>query len=157
MNTRQREGVLDMNVMWIPVISIAGGIAMIIILALAGARTRQHNAELRAQVQMKLIDRFGSANEFIDFIQSPEGKQFLGDAPRVARTKFLGGLRVGIVLGTIGVAFLLLAFIEDRDWYIPAFIMLGIGGGFFLASFFSMKIAHQMENAPDPERSIVGP
>ena len=86
-----------MSVFWIPVISIIGGIAMIIIISLAGAQTRQRRAELRAQVQMKLIDRFGSADEFVQFVKSNEGKEFLGDAPQVARSSGVRGIRTGII------------------------------------------------------------
>ena len=134
-----------MSVFWIPVISIIGGIAMIIIISLAGAQTRQRRAELRAQVQMKLIDRFGSADEFVQFVKSNEGKEFLGDAPQVARSSGVRGIRTGIILGFIGASFAVLGGIADHDWFVPAFILLGLGLGFFVSAMVSMKLARDME------------
>ena len=135
-----------MNVFWIPVVAIIGGIGMVIAIVYAGAATRQHKAKLRAEVQMKLIDRFGSAAEFIQFVQSDEGKRFLGDPPTVARSNYVGGIRNGIMLGCIGLGFAVIGVAQhDTGWLVPAFILLGVGGGFFASSMVSMKLARQME------------
>jgi len=135
-----------MSVFWIPVISIAGGIAMIIVMSLAATRTRQHQAELKANVQMKLIERFGSADDFLKFVRTDEGKQFLGDAPKIAKRGMVGGVRVGIIMTSIGLAFVGLAFINDRDWFVPAFILLGLGLGFFISALVSMRMAKKLED-----------
>ena len=138
-----------MSVFWIPVISVIGGIALVMVLVVAGAATRQKQAQLKAEVQMKLIERFGTANEFVTFVQSPEGKQFLGNGASVARRGGVTGIRSGIILGFIGLAFTLCAFIEhDRGWFIPGFILLGLGAGFFVSAMFSMKLARDMERPP---------
>lgn len=135
-----------MDAMWIPVIGIAGSFAVVIAIVYLSAMTRQQRTRARADVQMKLIERFGTANEFVSFVQSPEGKQFLGDAPATARKSGVAGIRSGIILAFIGLAFLLVAFTDhDKDWFIPAFIMLGLGGGFFVSAMFSMKLARDME------------
>jgi hypothetical protein len=131
-----------MSVYWIPVIAIAGTIAMVIVIALAGARTKQRQHQLQADVQMRLIDRFGNADEFVRFIKSDEGKSFLGDVPKAARRAVLGGLRSGTILSFLGLAFFLCAWVEhDRDWFIPAFILLGLGIGFLVSALLSAKIA----------------
>lgn len=134
-----------MSVFWIPVIAITGGIAMVIVVTLAGMQTRQRQAELRADVQMKLIDRFGTADEFVQFIKSQEGKQFLGDAPQKARSAGVSGIRGGIILAFVGASFAVLGGINDRDWFVPAFILLGLGLGFFVSAIFSMKVARDLE------------
>ncbi len=139
-----------MSFVWIPVISIIGGIGLVIVMVVAGSAGRQRRAQLRAEVQMKLIDRFGTADEFVRFVQSDEGRRFLGDPPAVARKGYIGGIRWGIIMGFIGVAFALIAFTEhDRGFFIPAFILIGLGGGFFVSAMFSMKLAKQMEALPD--------
>lgn len=131
---------------WIPIVAIVGGIGMVIAIVAAGAMTKARKAQLRADVQMKLIDRFGSASEFIQFVQSEEGRRFLGDAPRVARASYIGGIRTGIILGCLGLAFVIIGVVDhDADWFVPAFILLGIGGGFFVSSMVSMKLARQLE------------
>lgn len=136
-----------MSVFWIPLIAIIGGFTMVVVITTVAAQTKQRRAQLRAEVQMKLIDRFGTANEFIQFIQSEEGRRFLGDAPRLARANYIGGIRTGIVLACIGFGFAVIGLVDhDTGWFIPAFILLGIGGGFFASSMVSMKIARQMES-----------
>lgn len=135
-----------MSVFWIPLIAIIGGIFMVVSIVSAGAKTRQRSAQLKADVQMKLIDRFGSAAEFINFVQSPEGKQFLGDAPRAARANFIGSIRIGIITAFIGLGFTIIGIVDhDSGWFIPAFILLGIGIGFFVSAIISMKLARQMD------------
>lgn len=140
-----------MSVFWIPVISVIGGIGLVIVLVVMGAATRQKQAQLKADVQMKLIERFGTASEFVNFVQSPEGKQFLGDGSTAARRGVASGVRSGIILGFIGLAFTFVAFVEhDRGWFIPGFILLGLGAGFFLSAMISMKLARDMERPPAP-------
>ena len=144
-----------MSIYWIPVLAIGGGIAMIIVMVSMGARVKERRAQLRADVQMKLIDRFGSASEFVQFVKSPEGKEFLGDAPRMARANYIGGIRNGIILGCIGLGFLFIAILQHDDgWYIPSFILLGLGIGFFVSSFLSMKLARQMESGQQSQQII---
>lgn len=135
-----------MTVLWIPVIAIIGGIGMIIVIVWMGAQTRQRQAQHRADVQMKLIDRFASASEFVDFVKSEDGRVFLGDAPKVARRGYIGGVSWGIILAFLGFAFVGGAIAEhDSDFLIPAFILIGLGVGFFAAALVSMRIAREME------------
>jgi hypothetical protein len=139
-------GAFAMNIYWIPMVAIVGGISMVVLIVQAGAATRQRQAQLRAEVQMKLIDRFGTANEFVSFVKSEEGREFLGDAPRVARRGFIGGIRWGIVMAFLGVAFLFCAWVDhDTDFFIPAFILIGLGGGYFASAIISMRLAREME------------
>lgn len=140
-----------MGIYWIPVVAIVGGIMMIIVIALAGSQTKQRQMQLRTDVQMKLIDRFGTADEFVRFIQSDEGRHFLGDAPKVTRNAAISGIRSGVVLSFIGVAFLFCAFTQrESDFFIPAFILLGLGLGFLVSAYLSMKLARDMDKNVRP-------
>lgn len=131
----------------IPVISIIGVFVAVVALAAMSAQTKQKLAQQRTEVQLKLIERFGSAPEFVTFVQSPEGKQFLGDAPRVVQTRAVAGIRTGIVLNFLGVAFMFLAWTQnERAFYIPAMILLGLGLGFVVSSLVSMKLGQQINN-----------
>ena len=137
-----------MNVFWIPVIAIAGSFFMVIAVVYLISASKQRMTRSRAEVQMKLIERFGNASEFVNFIQSPDGRHFLGDAPRVARNSFIGGIRSGIIMGFIGLGFVLISWTQhDRDFLIPAFILLGLGVGFFASSWISMKLAKDIDRS----------
>ncbi|MGZ7032776.1 MAG: hypothetical protein ACXVIJ_12490, partial [Thermoanaerobaculia bacterium] len=62
-----------MSLIWLPIIVISGAFVVAIVAITHLARTRQRRAELQAEVQTKLIDRFSSAPELVDFLRSPTG------------------------------------------------------------------------------------
>ena len=135
-----------MSGIWVAIVSVVGGIGMVTVMILAGAITRQKQARLKADVQLKLIDRFGSADEFIKFISSDEGRDFLGNPRSVAKRGMIGGIRWGIIMAFLGVAFFFCGVIDrDTDFYIPAFILVALGLGFFLSSMVSARLARQIE------------
>ena len=138
-----------MGVFWIPVVGIIATFSMIIAVVASSSRVRERQAEQRAQVQMKLIDRFGTANEFVDFVHSPEGKQFLAGTVTTQR-RATGAYTIAMVLGGLGAAFLVLTFAESRDFLIPAMILLGLAAGFFGAATLSSRIAREIDRTPAP-------
>lgn len=140
------KGRTNMHGYWIAIVAIVGFISMVIAIIYAAAQTKQKQAQLRADVQMKLIERFGTADDFVRFVKSDEGREFLGNGSTVARKGLLMGLRSGIILAFLGVAFLLSAFVErEGDFYVPAFILLALGAGFFISAVVSMRLAKEME------------
>jgi hypothetical protein len=137
-----------------------GSVAITVIVALLGfygtiayvagvvVRGRQRRTELAAEVQTKLIDRFGSAPELIDFLQSEAGERFVSgfhDAPRNAtREKIISGMRRGIVVSLLGLGLLAIFAADIRgNWgfLYPGCILLALGVGFFLSTFASMRLS----------------
>ena len=53
-----------MDAVWIPVIAISGSFIMVVAIVFLGSRAKERTARYRADVQMKMIERFGSAAEF---------------------------------------------------------------------------------------------
>jgi hypothetical protein len=134
-------------VMMIPIVSIIGSFTMIVAIVWFITRARQRTAQYRAEVQMKMIERFGSASEFTQFLDSPAGKQFLNEPRKTARDRALGGIRTGIILLFIGIGFAFAYFSErDPGWFIPAFIMIGLGVGFLISSAVSWKMAKEWDS-----------
>src|SRR5438874_10188897 len=118
---------------WIPIISIIGTSATVVFIVWLVTRARQRRAELRSEVQMKLIDKFGSSAEFVKFLESPSGQQFLEQPKRQTRERALGGLTGALICTFIGLAFLGCALIYgDPGFYVPAFILTRIGIAPFL-------------------------
>jgi len=113
------------------------------------SRARERSARYRADVQMKMIERFGSAAEFTQFLESPAGKQFLNDQPRrSARERAMGGIRTGIILTFIGLGFCVGYWAErDPGFFIPAFILIGLGLGFLISAVISWKMAAKWDSA----------
>lgn len=134
--------------MWIAIIATLSSSTMVVLIVFFVARSRQRRAELQAEVQTKLIDRFGSAPELVEFLQSPAGKQFVSGVQGVpgvlARERIMSGFTRSIVLSMLGAAFLALTFFYDNDFAVPAAILFSLGIGFFLATLVSYRLSAQL-------------
>ena len=121
-------------------------VAVVAVVVVASFRTRQKRAELQTQVQTKLIERFESAPELIDFLRSQTGQEFISgvrvqQAASVSR-RMLAGIRAAIFLAILGLGFLVLWPLTNEEGFIyPGVILLALGTGFFVSSMVSMKIS----------------
>ena len=70
---------MDVNVYWIPISLGLGFCAMMIAIFYFSSKSKSDRARYQAEVQARLIDKFGSGPEFITFLQSPQGRQFMGE------------------------------------------------------------------------------
>jgi hypothetical protein len=119
--------------------------------------------KLQTDVHGKLIDRFGSSQELLNYMGTEAGKRFLEAAPipvdfepqqRVpnAVARVLTPLQIGIVLVLLGVGFLVLRHAE-ADMRIPMlvlgtiFVMPGIG--FILSAGITWILAGRLGLIPD--------
>jgi hypothetical protein len=130
---------------WIQIVGTLASSAMVVLVVYFVTRGRQRRAEAQVQMQMKLIDRFGSAPELVSFLHSPAGRQFVtgvqGAPDVLTRERILGGFTRAVVLSTLGLAFLFLTFLYDKDWAVPASIVFSLGIGYFLATLISYKLS----------------
>jgi len=142
---------------WIPIIGMLTSTAMVVLIVYFIARSRQRRAELQAEVQTKLIDRFGSAPELIEFLQSPAGRQFVTGVQGVpgvlARERIMSGFTRSIVLSMLGAAFLALTFFYEKDFAVPAAILFSLGIGYFIATFVSWRLAAGMGDVFRPSQN----
>src|ERR1700737_243790 len=96
---------MDPFIYMIPITAIIGSFAMVIAVVWIGTRAKQRRAELRAEVQMKLIEKFGSSAEFVKFLESPAGQQFLEQPRRQTRERAIGGITGALICPFIGLGF----------------------------------------------------
>lgn len=140
-----------MEMEMIPIIGILSSSAMVVLIVYFVSRSRQRRAEVMAEVQTRLIDRFGTAPELIEFLQSPTGRQFVTgvqSAPAfLARERVVSGFSRAIILSSLGAAFLGLTFFYDHDFAVPAAIVFAVGIGYLLATIVSWRMIHKMENS----------
>ena len=138
---------MEANVFWIPIVAVGGSFVMVVAVVWIVMRARQRAAQYRAEVQMKMLDRFSSAAEFTQFLESPAGKQFLSEPRRSARDRAMGGIRGGIICLFIGAGFMVGYFAErDPGFFVPGFILAGIGIGLLVSSAISLKMAKQWDS-----------
>jgi hypothetical protein len=112
------------------------------------ARTKARQVELQSQVQTRLIDRFATAPELVDFLHSQEGKQFLGGVetlPRLqAGDRILRGVRTGIICTFLGLGFLGLCLSQEvgnEGFLIAGAILTAIGIGNFISTYVSIRLS----------------
>lgn len=133
---------------WIPIVSVISSSAMIVLIVYFVTRGRARRAEVQAEVQTRLIDRFGTAPELIQFLQSPAGRQFVtgvqSGSATLARERILSGFTRAIVLSMLGAAFLGLTFFYDDDFAVPAAILFSLGIGYLLATFVSWRLSRHL-------------
>jgi hypothetical protein len=135
---------------WIPIIGILASSTMVVLVVYFVTRSRQRRLEAQVEMQSRLIDRFGSAPELINFLHSSAGRQFISgvqSAPELlTRERILSGFTRAVVLSSLGIAFLGLTFLYDKDWAVPASIVFALGVGYFLATLISYKLSAKVRS-----------
>jgi hypothetical protein len=135
--------------------AILGSFAVAAFITYSVSRSRERRAQIQADVQAKLIERFGSATELVTFLQSPAGREFVSgvqSAPIIAtRERAINNFTRALVLTGLGTAFVILWQIghEGMGFAIPGFILLSIGLANLIAAIVSMRMARSMDTGAD--------
>ena len=115
--------------------------AFLLFLAAGFLRDR---ARRRSELQMRLMDRFGSAPELLAYLESDEGQR-LRDAITGRRfqapRQVLGVIQVGLVVTALGSGlFWASRRLADRDLMTSAAICISVGVGLRLAAVVSKQL-----------------
>jgi hypothetical protein len=134
----------------IPIVGILSSSAMVVLVVFFVTRSRLRRVEVQSEMQSRLIDRFGTASELVEFLHSPAGREFVAGvqtAPAIlTRERILSGLTRAIVLTALGCAFLGLTLMYDHDFAVPAAIILALGIGYLISTFASYKLSGKLMN-----------
>lgn len=137
---------------WIPIVGIVTSSAVVIWVVALVTKSRQRRIEAQVAMQSKLIERFGSAPELVEFLHSPAGRQFVAGvqmAPvALTQERIMGGFTRAIIMTALGSSFLALGVIVDEGWYIPACIVFALGVGYLLATFLSYRLSKTFREEP---------
>lgn len=126
-----------------------GSIAVTIIwLSSLSNRRREVEARSQAEVHNRLIEKFGTSKEFVDFMQTDGGKVFLRPLPvtnpAAPYRKILASISAGVILTMFGIALLVLhavGFDHDEEMLGGGIIILMIGIGFLVAAAISYRLS----------------
>jgi len=101
----------------------------------------------KSKLQSKVVEKFSSAQEFNDFLQSKEGDKFLNFLKfngRAPREKILSSLSRGVILSAFGLSLIVIGqiFAEEMK-YFNAFgiVIIALGVGFLVSTFISYKLS----------------
>ena len=132
----------------IPLIVGPASFAMITVIVIVAVKSKERRAQYQAEVQTKLIDRFGSAPELLAFLKTDEGRQFLGEIEsgpkRSARDRIIRGMGKSIVIGLLGTGFLIIGFLPatyNEFCIVVGFLLLFLGVGMLLSSLLALKLS----------------
>jgi len=108
------------------------------IIATTLRRRQQH------QMQQHVLDKFASAKDFAEFVQSDAGQKYVmsfADTTTSAYSSILNSIRIGIVFVFAGVG---MFFLNAAGWRI-GFIVLAIGAGFLVSAGISFLLARKLQ------------
>ena len=146
---------------WIPIIGILASSVTAVWIVAVITRSRQARVEAQVQMQSRLIDRFGSAPELVQFLQSPAGQQFVNGVSKAptyfARERIVSGFTRAIIMTALGVGFVVInVFLDDSGWLVPAAIVFSLGLGYLIATFVTYRFAakvNDIDSAPPAIRN----
>lgn len=104
---------------------------------------RYQTAKLQAGLQSKLLEKFGSGQELLAYVQSDAGKRFLESLTMEQRTPYgriLGAAQVSVILVLLSFAFLFLrgrVLGAEEGFLVFGAITLCLGLGFGLSAALS--------------------
>jgi hypothetical protein len=125
-----------------------GSFAMVAFIVWLGVHAKNRKAQLQTEVQTRLIDKFSNAPEFVDFLNSDTGKQFLTGIDKMpklmARDRIVGGVSRGVIMTLLGLAFIAIWIADSNIGFMyPGFILMGLGVGFFISTLISLKMSQR--------------
>lgn len=137
-----------MGVYWIPIVCSLGCYVMITWIVVAIVNGKTARAKAHAEVQARMVDRFGTAPEFVEFLHTTEGRAFMGAVEktqqRTALDRVVGGFSKAVVMACLGLGFIILYLVPDTRWegfIITGLILFTLGIGFLLAALLSLKLS----------------
>jgi hypothetical protein len=116
------------------------------VIVLAVSRARMRRLEIQAEMQSKLIDKFGSTGELASFLQSEVGQQFVNGVQTVGvrnvHDRAGSAVRSGIVLTALGLGFLALwPLTNSRGLVWPGVLLFVLGAAYFGGAYSMLRFA----------------
>jgi hypothetical protein len=137
---------------------LAAGTILWVVKTLAENRRSNRVTQAQNETMSKLLDRFGSNDELIAYLESPGGKRLLDAAGGSAEpgqralsapmNRIFWSVQVGLVATAVGVGMQFVSFHVPPEVYPPVFalgvVLLSIGVGFMLSAFVSYVLSRRL-------------
>jgi hypothetical protein len=134
----------------VPVLIPVGVLSVLgwIIRGVVHARKQEKVARIQADMQTRLIEKFGSPQELVAYLESPAGQRFVESATIERGNPYgriLGALQAGVILLLAGGAFLATRNLMGNDGE-TGFIFIGtmavaLGAGFLISATLAYKLS----------------
>jgi hypothetical protein len=134
----------------IPIILGVTFFVMVTLVVLIASSAKQRIALGRAELHSKMIDKFGSAPEFVEFVQSAAGREMLGLEKGAARVagyeRIIATFRRAVIVSSLGAGFLLCNIsdhVSNGFFVVVGCLLLSLGLGFAISAFVSLRLLRQ--------------
>ena len=133
---------------WIPIVAIvvgAGGFfASVVLIVWFAARTINHRAEMRAEQMNNLLDKFGTADDFITFAKSDAGAEIvraISGGARDESPQVLRSIRRGVISAALGIGAVIVgSVVNDLVWLgVIGALLLALGIGFLVSAYIARR------------------
>lgn len=126
-------------------------------------RRQRENAKTWAEVQGKLIDKFGSADEVVRYLESDASRDLLAGqsaTPASPHGRILDSVHFGLLVAAGGIGFLVAGAVSDRQvaevMRVVGTIGLVLGIGFIVSALASWTMMRSWGLLPKGESGEVG-
>ena len=116
----------------------------------ADSKKRHERLKAQSEVNGRLLDKFGSAREVIEFLQTPGGAQFVESVAAEREEPAAGILRSthrGIILAVVAAGCLALAWhyrYEENPLLVIGVVLLCLGIGFLISAAVSHRLTRTL-------------
>ncbi len=117
-------------------------------------RSTRRGIEAQTQIHTRMIDKFGSSEEFVRFLQTPDGKKYLEgftQSPAIhPADRILGALRAGVIIILLSIGFMVTSFLAGYSYptqeppFLIGVIGFFLGAGFVVSALLSQRLSKTM-------------
>ena len=140
-----------MDEVMIPIVLFIGFFATMSFISHNRSKRSAVATAARAEVYNRMIDKFGSAKEFTDFLQTAEGRSFIEELGRDRGPvsgpydKILWSIKAGVLSTLVGLTLVLLSMTmfdtTEEGVMIPGAILTALGAGFIISAVISQRLS----------------
>jgi hypothetical protein len=131
---------MEHNVMAVATLIPLGAFAMVVLIVWMVHLAKRNRLREQAELQRHFLDKFGSGQELTQFLETPQGQNFLKDLQMGngggSKDRIIRSVKSGILLIALGCGFLALLRVEG-DLIYAAVILLALGVGFLISAAVS--------------------
>ena len=113
------------------------------------SRRRQERGRAQFDLQRRMLEKFGTASEFVAFLESDSGRKFLQAVSSETQTqasRIFGSIQKGAIFTLIGVVGFCVVAYDTRDLVplaVPSGILLATGLGYLISAFATYRLSRQ--------------
>ncbi|HVR42043.1 MAG TPA: hypothetical protein VMS56_01255 [Thermoanaerobaculia bacterium] len=133
--------------MGVEILAPLGSFTMICFIVYVIVRAGVTRSEHRLQAHSRMLDRFGNSAEFISFLQTPEGRNYLQivsmGSKRLQKEKIIASVRLGVIIVVLSIGLIPISFLMGfhdpmrQPPFVFGFLGLFLGAGFLASAAVS--------------------